>query len=58
MIMDIQTDDESTTTPLTFIATAETIALMKAKPVFVDTDPVSYNIDPNLIEAAKSIFSF
>jgi UDP-2-acetamido-2-deoxy-ribo-hexuluronate aminotransferase len=52
MAMDIQPDDEIITTPFTFIATAETIALMKAKPVFVDVDPVSYNINPNLIEAA------
>ncbi|MEO1925945.1 MAG: DegT/DnrJ/EryC1/StrS family aminotransferase [Gammaproteobacteria bacterium] len=52
MAMDIQPDDEIITTPFTFIATAETIALMKAKPVFVDVDPVSYNINPNLIEVA------
>ena len=52
MAMDIQPDDEIITTPFTFIATAETIALMKAKPVFVDVDPVSYNINPALIEAA------
>ena len=52
MAMDIQPDDEIITTPFTFIATAETIALMKAKPVFVDVDPVSYNIDPSKIEAA------
>jgi UDP-2-acetamido-2-deoxy-ribo-hexuluronate aminotransferase len=52
MAMDIQPDDEIITTPFTFIATAETIALMKAKPVFVDVDPVSYNVNPNLIEAA------
>ena len=52
MAMDIQPDDEIITTPFTFIATAETIALMKAKPVFVDVDPVSFNIDATKIEAA------
>jgi UDP-2-acetamido-2-deoxy-ribo-hexuluronate aminotransferase len=52
MAMDIQSDDEIITTPFTFIATAETIALMKAKPVFVDIDPDTFNIDASLIEAA------
>ncbi len=35
------------TTPFTFIATAEVIALLGATPVFVDIDPVSYNMDPD-----------
>jgi len=52
MAMDIQPNDEIITTPFTFIATAETIALMKAKPVFVDIEPDTFNIDTNLIEAA------
>ena len=52
MAMGIQPDDEIITTPFTFIATAETIALMKAKPVFVDIEPDTFNIDANLIEAA------
>ena len=52
MAMDIQPNDEIITTPFTFIATAETIALMKAKPVFVDIEPDTFNIDANLIEAA------
>ena len=52
MAMDIQPDDEIITTPFTFIATAETIALMKAKPVFVDIESNTFNIDANLIEAA------
>jgi UDP-2-acetamido-2-deoxy-ribo-hexuluronate aminotransferase len=52
MAIDIQPDDEIITTPFTFIATAETIALMKAKPVFVDIEIDTFNIDANLIEAA------
>ncbi len=52
MAMGIQPDDEIIITPFTFIATAETITLMKAKPVFVDIESDTFNIDANLIEAA------
>ncbi len=44
--------DEVITSPFTFIATGEMIALAGATPVYVDIDPRTYNIDPALIEAA------
>ena len=50
MALDIEPDDEIITTPFTFIATAETIAFLKAKPVFVDIDEKTYNLDPLKIE--------
>jgi UDP-2-acetamido-2-deoxy-ribo-hexuluronate aminotransferase len=52
MAIDIQPGDEVITTPFTWISTAEMIALLKAKPVFVDIEPDTYNIDANLIGAA------
>ena len=50
MVLDVKPGDEIITTPFTFIATAETIALLKAKPVFVDIDEKTYNIDVSKIE--------
>ncbi len=44
--------DEVITTPFTFIATANTISHCGATPVFVDIDPRTFNLDPNLVQAA------
>lgn len=44
--------DEVITPGFTYIATAEAAAVLGARPVYVDVDPVTYNIDPTLIEAA------
>src|SRR5207237_2319133 len=44
--------DEVITTPFTFTATAEVLAYLSAKPLFVDIDPGTFNINPARVEAA------
>jgi dTDP-4-amino-4,6-dideoxygalactose transaminase len=44
--------DEVITTPFTFVATASTVVMCGAKPVFVDIDPLTFNLDLNQVEAA------
>lgn len=50
--LDIQPGDEVITTTFSFIATAEVVSLLGATPVFVDIDPVTFNLSPALVEAA------
>ena len=47
-----RTGDEVITSPFTFIASANSILYTGARPVFVDIDPLTFNLDPALIEAA------
>jgi UDP-2-acetamido-2-deoxy-ribo-hexuluronate aminotransferase len=52
MAWDVGPGDAVFTTPFTFIATAEVIQLLGATPIFVDIDPISYNISPQLLDDA------
>ena len=52
MALGLQPGDEVITSPFTFIATAEVIALLRLTPVFVDVDPRTFNLDINKVEAA------
>lgn len=52
MALGVGPGDEVITPGFTYIATAETVALLGAKPVYVDVDVRTYNLDPALLEAA------
>lgn len=52
MALGVGPGDEVITPGFTYIATAETVALLRAKPVYVDIDSRTYNLDPTLLEAA------
>ena len=52
MGLGLEPGDEVITTDFTFVATAEVIALLKLRPILVDVDPFTYNIDPEAIRKA------
>ena len=52
MALDVQPGDQVVTSPFSFFAAAEVIALLKAEPVFVDIDRRTYNLDPRRLDSA------
>ena len=54
MALELEPGDEVITTPFTFIATIEVISLLRLKPVLVDVDPDTFNLDPSGLQEALS----
>jgi dTDP-4-amino-4,6-dideoxygalactose transaminase len=52
LLLDVGAGDEVITTPLTFVATSWAISYVGAKPVYVDVDDATFNLDPKLVERA------
>jgi len=52
MALEVGPGDEVITPGFSYIATAETAAVLGARPVYVDIDPATYNMNPDLLEAA------
>jgi dTDP-4-amino-4,6-dideoxygalactose transaminase len=52
LLLNVGPGDEVITTPATFVATSWAISYVGAKPVYVDTDDATFNLDPKLIERA------
>jgi dTDP-4-amino-4,6-dideoxygalactose transaminase len=52
LLLNVQSGDEVITTPHTFVATSWAISYVNAKPVYVDIDDATFNLDPALIEKA------
>jgi len=50
MALNLKEGDEVITTPFTFVATLEVLAMLKLKPVLADVDPLTFNIDPDQVK--------
>ena len=58
MSLQLEPGDEIITADFTFAATVEVISLLKLKPILVDVNPKTFNIDPKAIEKARQSYPF